>query len=1208
MSFPYRALFSLSLSLALLCGIPTFLFPQQSDDLRPNPDQELERIEEQLKESLKVAKDGQEGEDPSGRHEWFLFQRRFPYSTIPAEMRTKAIRETKAMVERLAQSVVREKGASVQTDAAEWVNIGPRNIAGRVRAIAMHPSNEGTFFIGAASGGVWQNTGNYNQWTTTFDGQSALAIGAIEFDPSNPDIVYVGTGEVINSHTSQFNATPAYFGDGIFKSTDGGQTWFPLGLSQLGTISDIYVRRDNPNMIFATSAQGGGGFYRSTDGGGNWVQLHEGIFFGMAVNSKNEDEMLIAEVSTFAGSGRVVIVTNASGATPEFASAVGISPSRTTRVSIARSLSNPNIVYALAAQRNETANSGRDSGLVYKSVDGGENWTLKSRFGGAFFNAQGHYNNYIAVHPSNSSIALLCGIDVYRTANGGDTWTNTTRSLLLGNVHPDQHVALFDPFDNDVVYLGNDGGVYRSSNTGLTWTRISLSLPITQFYELGLDQTRPYRVYGGTQDNGSMGAFSPNEWADKWTPILGGDGFHAIVDESDPNTIYAESQYGVLSRINATTLRRTYLTRNLDRHSSSDYDPGAWSTPIAMSPADKLSLYTGRAALWRSTDRGSSWQALQPGNSARISAIGLSSFDHLDMVIGTAGGEVFSSTDGGFGWERASGIPRRYISEIIFDPVVNSRVYITASGFRSGHVFRSDDFGRTFVDITNNLPDIPTSSIAVDPENNNTLFVGNDVGVFISLDGGELWLPFNNKLPFVPVVDLEIHRSRRTLVAATHGRSMFEISIVDPQLQPTIIRPSGGQNFVSDDTLNIVWTGIEEPVRVMISYDGGRTFDTIAIVNDGSTLWYIIPFVRSTNTIVHIETLDRRIIVDSDPFSVSPKINTDSRGTRGFLAGAIAIRGGSLWAVNRENDNIEVLRLPMLFPITKSVTRTGIPGDVIDLAYDEANDRFFVLTGNTSDFSGAKLYAMDTTGASTGEVPLPESTIGGVAMTPQGLTVMTAGTDGRAYVIDPDDGSVISSTDRLVNGTGDRRTGLDWDGSRLVQGVKNAQPNTSFPDALHRLRFEEQLAVRHEIPLVVQNNRSIDLYGLAFFPDEDPTNGRYYLTDTDGEFYILKTLITTGVQDRRFLEVSSSVTLRQISPNPFRSVAELEVEINSAGNVWIDVFDEEGRNIATPFDGRMEPGMHSIRFNADNLPSGVYTFVLTGSNGDRDIRPAILLR
>lgn len=1162
---------------------------------QPDSEEELERYDELLLES--VEERGEEEEDVSGRHEWFMFQRRFPYRTMPAGIRAQAVRETQNLKQLVDQSRAQSKGASTLAGESKWVNIGPFNVAGRVRAILVHPSDQGTVFIGAATGGVWKTEGVFTEWTTSFDNQSALSIGSMAFDPSNPDIIYVGTGEVINSRSSQFNSTPAYFGDGVFKSTDGGNSWFHTGLSQLGTISDIYVRSDDPNIIYVTSAQGGGGFYRSVDGGKVWEQRRSGVFFDMAVNPQNEDEILLATA------GSILRSTNMGN---DWTAASGFDPSGSQRTNIALAPSNPSRVYALAAANDS------ENGEVYVSNDGGQNWTLSRRFGSSFFNGQGHYNNCVTVHPSDPDIALIGGIDVYRTSDGGSSWKNTTNAYRGGNVHPDQHTLAFDPLDHDVVYLGNDGGVYRSSNTGTSWQRISLSLPITQYYELGLDQTRPYRVYGGTQDNGSQGAMGGSAWPESWhsMSIFGGDGFHVIVDESDPNYIFAESQYGRMYRVQASAPQNfDYMTGQLDATGSSSYDPGAWSTPIAMSPVDKVSLYTGRSALWRTFDFGNSWMALRPGNQSRISAIGLSPFDANKLAVGTAGGEVFSSVNGGESWTRSSGIPGRYISEVLYDPVKSDRIYVTVSGTQQGHVFRSDDNGASFTNISGTLPDLPTNSIAVDPNDNNVLFAANDIGVFVSLDGGQIWLPFNDGLPYVPVVDLEIHRDRRTLVAATHGRSMFEVSINNPQPQPVLLEPIGGAPYSSNDTLNILWAGFEQPVRVLISYDGGQTFDTIGVNINGTSIEFILPFIRSSNTIIRVESITGETIVNSSPFSVAPRPNTSITGNRGFLAGAIEAVGRDLYAVNRENNEIVALRLPTLLPTGKKFTPSGLNGDVIDLAFDEDLKQFYLLMGSFEGLTSSQLLVMSAEGEVTGELTLPANDVTGIAITSEGLVAITSGNNGTSYTLDPETGDVIAEGASLQNASGSRRVSLAWDGSNLAQGVENVQPGTAIPDALQRIVLAENILIHSEIPLIIEADVAIDFYGIAFYPDDDPaTEGRYYITGTDGIFYVLDAPMVSGVGFDLIQTGRSEVAISSVTPNPFREKALVNVHLASPGDVLLEVFDADGRRIATPFSGRLEAGDHQLTFNPGTIPSGIYHLVLTGPNGDRDIKPAVLLR
>lgn len=1192
---------------AMIMAMVTNLVAQENEEYpTPDPEGTSRQFEETVRDALRAAGEraGEEGENPTGRHQWFLFQRSYPYPYIPAGIRAGAVRETRLFESFIAQNAANAKDqgwAAALAAPAVWENIGPFNIAGRIRAIIVHPTQNGTIFVGAASGGVWKNTGDQSDWTTTFDKQSALAIGSLEFDPSNPNIIYVGTGEVINSHTSEFNATPAYFGDGLFKSIDGGATWSHVGLSQLGTISDIYIRRDDSDIIYVTSAQGGGGLYRSIDGGENWTSLRAGVFFNIAVDPANEDHMVISSAGG-------ILYSNDGGL--NFDQATGFTPPRATRTSIALAPSNSSIGYALVAINN----TGRsDSANLYKTTDGGVSWQLMKRFLGTFFNAQGHYNNCLAIHPTNPSIVLAGGIDIFRSTDGGTNWTNTTNVYNGGSTHPDQHVLVFDPNDHNQVYLGNDGGVYRSTNGGATWGEYSLALPITQYYEIGVDQSRNYRVYGGTQDNGTQGAYGTSSWAKDWIDLLGGDGFHVVMDDAAPNTIYAESQYGGLWRISASSpSTRNYISGRMDNAASSDYDPGSWSTPLAINQLTGA-LYSGRGSLWVSEDRGSSWSRQIPGNQANISTIGVSSLSAGDMMIGTTVGELYYTVSGGEVWNRADvtdNVPNRYITEIVYDPVNENRVYVVVSGTgASRHVLRSDNKGETFVDISSNLPDIPTNTMAVDPENTDILFVGNDVGVFVTLDGGNAWLPFNNGLPYVPVVDMEIHRSKRTLIVGTHGRSMWEVDIDNPQPQPIILSPFGGQEFESGDTLDIAWAGFGEPVRVLISYDGGRTFDTLGIVNDTTGVGQLLPFLRSSSSIVRIETIGGDRIVDSEPFSIVLRVNTDDRGTRGFVAGAIDVRENLLWAVNRNTNDIVQLRLPTLLPTGNKVDRSAITGEIVDLAYDPAGDRFFLLTGSIASRSGTALSIMSPTGELLGTVPLPEASVSGVAITPDGLTVITPGNQGRIYLLNPEDGSVISQSQGLGNGFGTVRTGLVWDGDLLAQGVDDAVPGGLVEDALQRIENGPNPVVTESIPLVVENDTDIEIIGLAFYRSPTaPFTGTYYVTDTNGYFYIIDIGLISGVTTTEYRDIPSSIDITTIAPNPFRSETTVTFTTGERGSLMIDAFDDAGRRVYAETMERLEAGTHELELDFHDLPSGVYSLVITGENGDRAMRKILLMR
>ena len=1209
-----EVLFFFLIVLALLMSDSGLLRAQEVPEMPEEaPVEQWEEYRQMLREHQRQKGEdyGGVGEDPSGRHEWFMFQRRFPMPYIPAGLRQRAIVETREVQAQLADAAVRsaEKGIAAAAAESRWENIGPYNIAGRVRAIVAQPGQANTIYVGAATGGVWKNTGDPDVWTSTFDTNSALSIGSLAFDPTNPSIIYAGTGEVINSHTSQFNATPAYFGDGVFKSTDGGVTWRNIGLDHLGTISDIHVMKGNPQVVYATSAQGGGGLFRSTDGGSTWIQQSGkgsflgGAVFNIEVNPENESVILISTPNR--------IFYSADGG-ETFAVATGFTPSSGMRSEIAIAPSDPSRVYALVA-RASTDSDPRNIAEVYRSDDGGQSFQRIQTFPRDFFNAQGHYNNCIAVHPLHADTAYVGGIDIFRTENGGGTWSNRTLSYDGGNVHPDQHTMAFDPQNPNRMYLGNDGGVYISNDAGGSWSRISEGLPISQFYEIGVDQSRDFRVYGGTQDNGSLGGYGNAGWPRDWNDVLGGDGFHVIVDPSDTRLIYAESQYGSLWRINANNLgSRSYITSRMDYRSSSEYDPGPWSTPIAISELNGA-LYTGRQYLWQSFDRGNSWIRLNPGFGSSHSAIGLGVVNEGDILSGSSIGELAFSTDGGQNWQAAdqtNRVPNRYISEIVYDPIDGNRVYVVASGFGGGgHVFRSDDRGATFTDITGNLPDIPTSALAIDPENNEYMWVGNDVGVFMSLDGGETWLPFNDGLPYVPVVDLEIHRSKRTLVAGTHGRSIFEVSIDNPQVTPIVLEPVGGAIYESGDSIPITWSGFLEPVRVLVSYDGGQTWDTVGVVTVGRATVVVAPFVKTDNAIIRVVTLDGTRDAVSNPFTVQPKANTDGRGTRGFRAGAIEIRNDRLWAADRDAAKFVLLRLPALLPTATSVSHSFDPGRILDLAYDIPNDRFFVLLGDTADFSDAEVWEMDPEGNTGAEIPLPVSSVVGIALSSEGLVIMTPGNDGVGYVLDPSNGNVIRQTGELSGAVGERRTGLVFDGTGYAQIVDGSEPGGDFPDAIERILLGENPSVDQSVRLIVEDDDQIDGFGLAFYGgDNELGEVVYYLTSTDGEFFIVTVPFASSVESGDYRAVDAGVRLSAIAPNPTTGRSTLQYTIDRPGTISVEVFDIDGNRVLPTIEKHSESGDGIIEVDLSGRPSGVYRAILTAPGGGRTAGTIVLLK
>lgn len=1189
MPFPSRwAVARIATSALLLVSVAAIpLRAQQSEGA--DADRELRRRADAMKGSLERAGRQERKEDVEGRDEWFDFQRRFPYAMIPAGTRARGIEAMRTMEERIARG---RKGNGLLS-ASSWQPAGPENVGGRVRAIAQHPTKTGVYFIGAAAGGVWKTEDGGVTWTTTFDKESALAIGALAIDYSNPSVIYAGTGEyTVNSDS--------YLGNGVFKSTDEGASWTNIGLGNVASFSALAVHRQNPQLVYALGAKGGGGFYRSTDAGETWTLIQSLYGFSMSVNPKNSDQVLIT-------TSNAILRSTDAGLT--WATARGISSSGLRRISVSFAPSNPSIAYALCAR---SAGNG-DLALMYRSSDGGANWAQTAEIPTYFFRDQGWYNNCIAVHPDSPSVVLAGGIDIFRTDDNGTSWANFTDSYGggLGDynddswVHPDQHVIEFSPTVPGQVLIGNDGGVHISPDAGMHWRRVSMKLPITQFYRIDVDPFDPRRVFGGTQDNGSLGTIPAVPGT--WKSVSGGDGFWVAVDPFDPTIVYTELYYAqAIYRVNTANNDVTPIHYPINEMGG---ERGDWSSPLACSPYDAR-LYSARVNLYRTSNQGATWERVYTGASAFISAIALSYQDGQHVLIGTTNGEIRVSKDDGRTWTRARGVPSRYISDIKFDPNNPDRILATVSGTGAGHVFRSDDGGLNFVNITANLPDVPTNTVAVDPDAVSHIFVGTDVGVFMSLDGGQIWSPFNSGLPYAPVVDLRVAYGARTLIAATHGRSAFSIDITNVQPEPVMIAPQGGETIASPGRIDARWAGLEGPVRVRFSLDGGGSWTTISENVVGNATSFDVGLIRTATARVEAEEMEgAKRTVRSGLFSILATANGSEMGSRNLVAEAIEVRGGTLWASARDTDSLFTYRLPLLSGRTP-VERTGITGHVNDLAYDPERDRFYVLTGE-DDFSDARLWEMDTAGTGIREIVLPVRTVRGVAVVPQGIALATVGDVPEVIVLDTTGAEVERFGPGEVPPGADRRS-LAWDDQAFVQGSVDRTPNPfAYSSYLERLHPRPQFRITQRTPTVVPGLSSISIVGLAFHPDTTGGGrGTYFVTDTAGKFYrFVADNVFAGVDRPEGVSAQShEVVLDELRPNPVRQGGEIVWHLARTTSIEVALYAPDGTRIVELYSGIHPAGEGGARLSTVSVPSGIYYLAITTLDGARAVRPVIVVK
>jgi photosystem II stability/assembly factor-like uncharacterized protein len=716
----------------------------------------------------------QEGEDdPRRRWEDFYQRRAFPFARIPAGALQRARQQAVALSAGSAWL------APPAISGARWQPLGPAAIpiygtsTGRMSAIAVHPTNSNILYVGGAQGGVWKTVDGGSTWTPLTDRECSLAMGSIAIDPINPQIVYAGTGE-------QHFSGDSYYGCGVLRSTDGGASWTRLGAGVLGApgsgrISRVVIAPStagNPatTTVFAASDLG---LFRSTDGGGTWTEVLAGTL-GCAgqevVCSTNDlvvhptdDSILYAAVfsrGVFKSADRGSTWVPLPNGFPTFA--VG-------RINIAIAPAAPETVYAAV----ENMNTGGLLG-IWRTSDGGAGWTPLAA-GNASCRGQCWYDMYVAVHPANPSTVYFGGVYLYRSLDAGASF-----EIIGGNIHVDQHLMAFDPRDPQTVYAANDGGIYRSTDGGTTWTSLNNGLELTQFYEgISLHPSDQTVVLGGTQDNCTL------QYAGQpmWLPVLCSfDGGFTAIDRDDPNVRYAETQW-VRNSGYSGPRRSDGGYYSLKINGISPLDPALFIPPLVMDPTSSSTLYFGTYRLYRTTDRGESWSPIMPNltGGSRLSAIAPAPSDSRVIYVGEETGLLLVTADGGTTWEeRSSGVPSRFIEDIAVDRADSRTVYAVVSGFGTGHVFRTSDAGITWEDRSGNLPDVPVNAIVLDPANRDFVMVGTDVGVFISSDGGGSWTALDQGMPNVAVIDIAYNPATAALIAATHGRGMFQLQLNRP--------------------------------------------------------------------------------------------------------------------------------------------------------------------------------------------------------------------------------------------------------------------------------------------------------------------------------------------------------------------------------------------------------------------------------------------
>lgn len=685
--------------------------------------------------------------------------------------------------------------------------IGPATVGGRITSLAIDEKRPAVMVVAAASGGVWKTVNKGTTWTPIFDDQGSASIGAVAIAPTNSDIVWVGTGES-NARNS------VAWGDGVYKSLDGGKTWTHTGLSDTHHIGKIVIHPKNPDIVYVAAlghlwgANEERGIFKTMNGGKTWERalfLSEDCgAIDLAMDPKRPDTLYAAAYQVrrdaFSGGNPAVqfgpqagLYKTTDGGKNWTKLSKGLPTAQIGRSGISVYRKNPNIVYAViqtektnirqTVGQNPRENSDPETGGIFRSDDGGKSWKKLNDLCPRPF-----YYGKIRIDPNDDKRIYVLGVPLYVSEDGGKTF----RSNGASGVHPDHHDLWIDPNDSDHLVLGCDGGLNISYDRARTWEFVN-NLPIAQFYAVGYDLRNPYWIYGGMQDNGSWGTVTNTKDAagittHDWIRVGGGDGFYCEVDPTDPYTVYAESQYGGLTRVHIKTGESRSIRPRAPQGSQYRFN---WCTPLIISPHHPQTLYYAGEHLFKSTDRGDRWETISPdltrGTPGTISVIAESPLKPGLLWVGTDDGRIHLSRDGGQHWtdlsEKVPGVPQeRCISRLEPSSANEGTAYLAIDRHRNDdqkpYLFKTTDYGETWLSITANLPENGSVYVVREhPKNPSLLFVGTEFGLFISGDGGVHWERVRNGFPTVAVHDLRIHPRENELIIATHGRGIYIMDI-----------------------------------------------------------------------------------------------------------------------------------------------------------------------------------------------------------------------------------------------------------------------------------------------------------------------------------------------------------------------------------------------------------------------------------------------
>jgi len=682
----------------------------------------------------------------------------------------------------------------------KWTPVGPRIQGGKIESIWSVKKRKSTIYVGVGSGNLWKTVNNGTTWKPVFENESTFSVSVVTVSDKDPNLVWVGTGEPHMARSS-------FAGTGVFKSTDGAETWKHMGLTDTHHIGRVLIDPKDSDVVYVAALghqytyNKQRGVFKTIDGGKTWekiLYISEKVGVVEVAMDPSDNKTLYAIAwerdrkawnNVVAGPGSGLYKSTDAGKTWRRITKGLPTGENLGRMGIAIAPSNPNVLYIICDHRGA-------GGEVYRSDDKGESW--RKTHEGNVQTGIGYDFCLIRVLPDNEDEIFIVGFNLLYSPDAGKTQTSiserTVPMLSYKAVRPtphcDNHDMFIDPDDPDRIMIGTDGGLYISHDRGKIWLHVN-TLPIAEFYAISVDMRTPYKIWGGTQDNGILGgeAKPMTLGLEHWTWDGGGDNYVTRIDPNDLDTMYLEGMFGGMARRNL----RTGESRGIRPGPASDGTRLRfnWMTPFILSHYDSKTLYAGANMLFKSEDRGDHWKCISPDLSTNpgperkgnvpfgtITDISESPLRKGLLYAGTDDGQVHVTKDDGATWTKINnGLPDKWVTRLVASKYDEATVFLSFTGYREDdfekYLYMSTDYGKTWKSIAGNLPSESINVIREDPSDKDILYVGTELGAYCSIDRGKTWHSLCNHLPTTAVHDIAVHPREGDLVVGTHGRSAF---------------------------------------------------------------------------------------------------------------------------------------------------------------------------------------------------------------------------------------------------------------------------------------------------------------------------------------------------------------------------------------------------------------------------------------------------